>query len=148
MDVSEQVFLSLRIVSFNGDLLCRVTVCPRSTGKEVMDKVADELRTGCQNISLSVGTNALCSRTAVLDQNISDGSCISMTRLLEPENHDGVQECDGCGYVRFCFHGYACCPFSQEYEAVISNCQSCGGEYVDVGARLDMDDSSESSFSE
>ena len=105
-----------------------------------MNKVAEKLRVGCEEFSLSCGSKLLCMRTAVEDQNIVDCSRISMTRLSEPSKYDVVQECDGCGQRRFCHYGYAWAPHTDSYEAVVAMCEPCGGIHVDVDALSDEDE--------
>ena len=55
---------------------------------------------------------------------------ISVQRLEAPPQHDGVQQCDSCLFVRHTFYGYVQMAPGQ-WDAVVATCGPCGGMLSD-----------------
>ena len=96
-------------------------------GRELLRVVAHRLKKGIATMALSNGTEPLRSEYPLSEQGINTDTNLTVTYLLEPRAHDGIQECDTCGFLRFCHFGYAWAPAIQEYDAVLSVCEPCGG---------------------
>ena len=120
--------VDLTFVSFCGEPLDMIHSFETSKdGRELLQVVAQRLKKNIATVALSNGTQPLRSEYPLSEQGINTDTNLTVTYLLEPRAHDGIQECDRCGFVRFCYFGYAWAPASQEYEAVLSMCEPCGG---------------------
>jgi len=126
--------LRLMVVDFNGEPRCSVAIYPGSNGRMLQEAVAQEVNERAETFALCFGSKLVCSSLAVADQDISDGDRVTMTRLVQPAQHDGAQECDSCGHQRYCHFGYSWSPATQSWEAVIALCDACGGKHYDPEA--------------
>ena len=121
-------FVALTFVSFCGDRLDMIhSFDTNADGRELLQVVAHRLNKNIATMALSNGTEPLRSKYSLSEQGINTDTSLTVTYLLEPRAHDGMQECDRCGFQRFCHFGYAWAPAIQEYEAVLSLCEPCGG---------------------
>ena len=124
-------FVALTFVSFCGELLDMFhSFDTNHDGRMLLQVVAHRLKKNIATMALSNGTKPLRSEYSLSEQGINTDTNLTVTYLLEPRAHDGIQKCDTCGFLRFCHFGYAYAwaPAIQEYEAVwFSVCEPCGG---------------------
>ena len=127
--------LRLMVVDFNGEFRCWVAIYPGSNGRMLQKAVAQEVNERAETFALCFGSKLVCSSLAIGDQDIPDSDCVTMTRLVQPAQHDGGQECDSCGHQRYCHFGWSWAH--GDPEPVIALCDACGGKHYDPNEASD-----------
>ena len=59
-----------------------------------------------RRLSAHPATLALNQETNPLRAHLA-ATTLTVTRLIEAREHDGVQHCDSCRFIRFCHYGYS-----------------------------------------
>jgi hypothetical protein len=133
-------WLQVHIVGFNGGPLDSFSEWEDVCGQGIVAWLAKRLGADSATLALAHGRQPVQSSTSHIDQRICTGAVLTLTRLRVPPEHDGVQYCDSCDFVRYCHYGYTWSSATMRYEAVIAHCEPCGGKHINTEA-LDDDES-------
>jgi hypothetical protein len=123
----------LTMVGFNGEYFDTLSFELFADARELVEVLARRLSANPATLALSQETNPLRAHLPLYVQGISAATTLTVTRLVEPREHDGVQQCDSCRFIRFCHYGYSAAIRESSiigYEAVIALCEPCGGSHA------------------
>ena len=130
----------VHIVGFNGNSNDCFSVWKGVRGQGLVALVADRLGEDLAKLVLAHGRQPVQSCTSLFDQRICTGAVLTLTRLRVPPEHNGVQYCDSCDFMRYCHYGYTWSSATMRYEPVIAQCEPCGGKHMNTKT-LDDDES-------
>ena len=131
---SEQENIRVRLIGINGDLIDAFLVCPGADGQDLLDQLSHQLRLDRAALGLMRGAEVAQRHLFMYDVDSLQEAELMLARLPIPAKHDGVQQCDVCDFWRYCHYSYAWSPVTEDYEAVGTLCEPCGGTHTDVAS--------------
>ena len=123
--------LKLAVVDPDGGILANLQIPANTTPAELTAMLSTGSQLGIPRALLQLV--APCGHIlqpydlALADLDLQDGDHITCTQLQVPLQWDVIGQCDGCGYRRHLFYGYARQNPLADLEPVIALCHACGG---------------------